>query len=224
MFLELERAELRLQLTTAAVLALMPLLILPSYSFYYDVTPKVVLALLAAALGLVLLLRDPTLSDVPRVWADPLGRWFCLLAAAQLLSLLLSTFFSSHASLSWNGGNWRRFGLVSQCAVIVLAYLIATSRLESGWQVCFTPPPPQASPSLYTESSNTLASIRCCQRPATTLAKASRPSFDRRQLWDTRITSPDICCMWSFLALLCWRRSRSENGRGLERPASPRDP
>ncbi len=135
MFFELERAELRLQQTTAAVLAFTPLLILPAYSFYYDVTPKVVLALLGAALGLVLLLRDSTFSGVPRVWMDPLGRWFCLLAAAQLLSLLLSTFFSSHAALSWNGGNWRRFGFVSQCAVIVLAFLIARSRLESGLQI-----------------------------------------------------------------------------------------
>ncbi len=135
MFPELERAELRLQLTTAAVLALTPLLILPAYSFYYDVTPKVVITLLGAALGLVLLLRDSTFSDVPPVWVDPLGRWFCLLAAAQLLSLLLSTVFSSHAALSWNGGNWRRFGFVSQCAVIVLAYLIAASRLESGLQI-----------------------------------------------------------------------------------------
>ena len=135
MLLELERAELRLQLTTAAVLALTPLLILPAYSFYYDVTPKVVITLLGAALGLVLLLRDSASSGVPRVWMDPLGLWFCLLAAAQLLSLLLSTFFSSHAALSWNGGNWRRFGFISQCAVIVLAYLIATSRLEYGLQI-----------------------------------------------------------------------------------------
>ena len=126
---------MRLQLTTGAVLALAPLLILPAYSFYYDVTPKVAIVLLGAALGLVLFLRDSTFSDVPRLWADPLGRWFCLLAAAQLLSLLLSTFFSSHAALSWNGGNWRRFGFVSQCAVIVLAYLIAQSRLESGLQI-----------------------------------------------------------------------------------------
>jgi O-antigen ligase len=126
---------LRLQLTTAAVLALTPLLVLPAYSFYYDVTPKVVIALLGAALGLVLLLRDSTFSDGPPVWADPVGRWFCLLAVAQLLSLLLSTFFSTHAALSWNGGNWRRFGFVSQCAVIVLAYLIAASRLESGLQI-----------------------------------------------------------------------------------------
>ena len=135
MLLALEGAELRLQLTTAAVLALTPLLILPAYSFYYDVTPKVVITLLGAALGLVLLLRDSTFSNLPRVWMDPLGRWFCLLAAAQFLSLLLSTFFSSHTALSWNGGNWRRFGFISQCAVIVLAYLIARSRLESGLQI-----------------------------------------------------------------------------------------
>ena len=64
-----------------------------------------------------------------------MGRWFCLLAAAQVVSLLLSTFFSSHPALSWNGGNWRRFGFVSQCAVIVLGFLIAASCSGSGLRI-----------------------------------------------------------------------------------------
>jgi O-antigen ligase len=122
------------QLTTAAALALTPLLILPSYFFYYDVTPKLAIALIGAGIALLLCLRDSTF-DARRLWADPLGRRFCLLAAAQLLSLLLSTFFSSHPALSLNGGNWRRLGLVSQSAVIALGFLIAASWSQSGLRV-----------------------------------------------------------------------------------------
>jgi O-antigen ligase len=123
------------QLTIATVLALTPLLILPSYFFYFDVTPKVVIALIGTSIGLLLLLRDSALAGARRLWAYPPGRWFCVLAAAQLISLLLSTFFSSHPALSWNGGNWRRLGLVSQSALIAMGFLIAVSCSESGLRV-----------------------------------------------------------------------------------------
>jgi len=123
------------QLTIAAVLALTPLLILPSFFFYYDVTPKVAIALIGTAIGLVLLLRDSSLAGVRRLRANPVGRCFCLLATAQLISLLLSTFFSSNPALSWNGGNWRRLGLVSQSAVIAFGFLIAVSCSASGLRV-----------------------------------------------------------------------------------------
>jgi len=132
LLVELEGLTLRVQLTSAAVLALTPLLILPPFFFYYDVTPKVDIALLGAAIGLVVFLQDSTLSQPRRLWANPLGRWFCLLAAVQIASLVISTFFSSHLALSWNGGNWRRLGFVSQCAIIALAFLIAAACLESG--------------------------------------------------------------------------------------------
>jgi O-antigen ligase len=123
------------QLTIATVLALTPLLILPSFFFYYDVTPKVAIALIGTSIALLLFVRDSALAGVRRLWAHPLGRGFCLLAAAQLISLLLSTFFSTHPALSWNGGNWRRFGLVSQSAVLALGLLIAVSCSEPGFRV-----------------------------------------------------------------------------------------
>jgi putative inorganic carbon (HCO3(-)) transporter len=119
------------QLTTAAVLALTPLLILPACLFYYDVTPKLAIALIGTSIALLLFLR-PSTPPVSRLWTNPVGRWFCLLAAAQLSSLLLSTAFSSHPALSWNGGNWRRLGLVPQSAVIALAFLVAASCSQSG--------------------------------------------------------------------------------------------
>lgn len=128
---------MRVHFTIAAVLALTPLLILPVYFFYYDITPKVAITLIGAAIGLLLFLCDSTLGKARRLWADRTGRWFCLLTAAQLISLLLSTLFSSNPALSWNGGNWRRFGLVSQCAVVALAFLIAASCSESGLRILF---------------------------------------------------------------------------------------
>jgi O-antigen ligase len=119
----------------AAVFTLTPLLILPGYSFYYDVTPKIAVVLICTAIGLLFFVRDSSFAGARRLWANPLGRWFCLMAVAQLASLLLSTFFSSNPALSWNGGNWRRFGLVSQFAVIALGFLIAVSCSESGLRV-----------------------------------------------------------------------------------------
>jgi O-antigen ligase len=126
---------LRVQLTISAVLVLTPLLILPACFIHYDVTPKIAVALIGAAIALLLSFGPSTLDQMRRLWADPVGRWFCLLAAAQLISLLLSTFFSSHPTLSWNGGNWRRFGLVSQCAVLALGFLTAASCSESGVRI-----------------------------------------------------------------------------------------
>jgi O-antigen ligase len=129
------RQVVRVHFTIGAALALTPLLILPGYLFYYDVTPKVAVALMGTAIALLLFLCDPGFAGAHRWWAHPLGRWYCLLAGAQLAWLLLSTFFSSHPALSWNGGNWRRFGFVSQFAVIAMGFLIVASCSESGSRV-----------------------------------------------------------------------------------------
>ena len=112
------------------MLALTPLLILPAWFFYYDVTPKVAVFLIGTAIGLLLFLRDSADGEIRRLWSDKTGRWFCVLSAAQLIWLLLSTYFSSNSALSWNGGTWRRFGFVTQSALVALAFLIAASRPE----------------------------------------------------------------------------------------------
>jgi len=129
-------------LTIAAVLSLTPLLILPAYLFHYDVTPKVDVVLIGTAIGLLILLWgsrshlqvDP-LARARRLWAHPLSRCFILLAAAQIVSLLLSTLCSRYPALSWNGGNWRRFGFASQSAVIAFGFLIAVSYSNPGLRV-----------------------------------------------------------------------------------------
>jgi O-antigen ligase len=120
-------SSVRTNVAIAAVLALTPLLILPGCFFSYDITPKIVVALTGAAIALLLFLRE---------WrAIRVCRWFCALAFAQILSLLLSTLFSTHPALSWNGGNWRRLGFVSQTAVIVLALLVAATYSEFGLRI-----------------------------------------------------------------------------------------
>jgi O-antigen ligase len=125
----------RVQLTIAAVLALTPLVILPSWVFHYDVTPKVALVFIGASISLLLFFGDSTLGYVHRLWADPLGRCLCLLTAAQIISLLVSTLGAGTPALAWFGGNWRRFGFVSQSAVVVLAFLIAASCWDAGVRV-----------------------------------------------------------------------------------------
>jgi O-antigen ligase len=123
------------QLTIAAVLALTPLLILPAYFFYYDVTPKLAVALIGTAIGLLLFCRDLKFEGMRRLCTNPVSRWFCLLAAAQLISLLISTLLSSKPALSWNGGNWRRLGFVSQSAIIALGFLIVATHSKSGLRI-----------------------------------------------------------------------------------------
>ncbi|MBI1786756.1 MAG: O-antigen ligase family protein [Acidobacteria bacterium] len=101
-------------LVLPAVLALMPLLIAPGLLFSFDVTPKAVVLLIGVAVALPLL---------------PMGqsRWFRALLAVEAVSLLLSTAFSAHWQLSIAGTNWRRFGLVTQLAVLLFALLVAGS-------------------------------------------------------------------------------------------------
>jgi len=121
--------------TIAAVLAFTPLVILPGIFFYYDVTPKVLVLLIATGIGTVLLSWGTALNGVERLWTNPEGRCFTLLAAANLASLVLSTVFSQHPALSWSGGNWRRFGFVSQFAVIAFGLLVAVSCTQSSLRV-----------------------------------------------------------------------------------------
>jgi O-antigen ligase len=113
------------QFSVAAVLAVTPLLILPGYFFYYDVTPKIALVLIAAAVMLPFFLED---RMPQRLWKHPLGRALCVLTLAQSASLLLSTVLSTHPALSWNGGNWRRLGFVSQFAVLAFGLVVAATQ------------------------------------------------------------------------------------------------
>jgi O-antigen ligase len=52
-------------------------------------------------------------------------RWLAMLLLAQALSVALSTAFSTDRALSLGGSNWRRFGLITQCAALWFAWIAA---------------------------------------------------------------------------------------------------
>jgi O-antigen ligase len=100
------------------VAALLPVVIAPGLLFYFDVTPKLVILLIGLSAALILW-RGELPLDSRR------NRTFLLLLGAQAISLVVSTVASVAPALSLNGSNWRRFGLVSQIAVLLFAMLVA---------------------------------------------------------------------------------------------------
>ncbi len=101
------------------VLAATPLALVTGIFLSHDVIPKAILILAGAACLLFLLPRwTPALIALH---AQRKGRLFLYLAIAQLISLTLSTVFSSQPTLSLMGTVWRRFGLIEQTGALVIA-------------------------------------------------------------------------------------------------------
>jgi hypothetical protein len=100
------------------VAAVLPVVIAPGFLFYFDVTPKLLILLIGVAAALALWRGElPTGSRQNRI--------FLLLLLLEGVSLAISTALSTHPALSFNGGNWRRFGLISQLAILIFAALVA---------------------------------------------------------------------------------------------------
>jgi O-antigen ligase len=115
-------------LLQGAVVAVVALIILPGFSFYFDITPKLVVLLAGTGVMLVTLGvaaspsgRGPDKS-APPAKARPV---FSVLLLLSLLSLAVSTAFSSHPGMSLFGSNWRRFGSVVQGTVLLFAWVVA---------------------------------------------------------------------------------------------------
>ncbi len=121
------KAAERLGILLTVSLVAVPLLIAPGVSFYFDITPKVVVLLLGAGVGV--LLWDGYGPGLRAVMTNPWGRGFVALIGAQAFSLLVSTALSSQIPLSFAGTNWRRLGLVTHIGLLVFA-LVAL-----GWLV-----------------------------------------------------------------------------------------
>ena len=99
-------------LVQAAAIGLIALVLTPGWLFYFDVTPKLVVLLLIAA--------------VSTVGSRPAARSvFSLLLLLSLVSLALSTAVSTNPAISAFGANWRRYGAVTQAAILVLAWFLA---------------------------------------------------------------------------------------------------
>jgi len=105
------------------VVALVPLVITPGLLFYFDVTPKIALLTLGVAAALPWFAPRKLLA-----WRG--GRWLCALLGAQAFSLVLSTVFSSRVGLSTFGTNWRRFGLITQMALLLFTALAAVDMAD----------------------------------------------------------------------------------------------
>jgi O-antigen ligase len=102
------------------VVALVPLVITPGLLSYFDITPKI--AILLFGVSCLLCARENE-RNVRLLFSTRLGRWFVILLGAMWLSAAIATAFSMHRALSLNGGTWRRFGLVTQSALLLFTLL-----------------------------------------------------------------------------------------------------
>lgn len=94
---------------------LLPILIAPGALFYFDVTPKILVLLASAVAALII-----CLGKRPGVRG-----FFSWAIAAQAVAVAIATAFSTHIALSFSGTEWRRFGMVTQLALLAFAALAA---------------------------------------------------------------------------------------------------
>lgn len=109
-----------------AAVALVPLIITPGVLFYYDVTPKIAVLFLGAALTLLL-----SRIDLGLLWLHRPARWFLGIVALQWIWFALATALSSDRSLSLNGASWRRDGLITQTGLLAFTLLCLEWLLEN---------------------------------------------------------------------------------------------
>jgi O-antigen ligase len=100
----------------AAAIALIALIITPGWLFYFDVTPKLVVLLLASSVALVPMRRGKLMG----------------LALLTLASLALSTGLSSNPKLSFYGTHWREYGALTQAAVLIFAWALSEQTRRIG--------------------------------------------------------------------------------------------
>jgi O-antigen ligase len=102
--------------------AISAILLLPPWSFSFDIVPKIVVILAAAALVFVLPYKRPDIMRDPA--AKPL-RYFAIILAAQAVITIIAAIFSTHPRFSWIGSTWRRSGVIAEIAVLVVAAAVA---------------------------------------------------------------------------------------------------
>jgi hypothetical protein len=116
-------------LAVFATVFLAPLALAPHLLFYYDITPKVALLLLGAAIALALTSLE--LDSLLAFCGTRYGRWYAAMTGAAVALAGLATFRSAHPALAWNGSTWRRMGALTECAVILSALWIAAYTVKS---------------------------------------------------------------------------------------------
>ena len=98
-------------LLQAVAIGLIALILTPGALFYFDVTPKLAVLLMATAM----LLPFASRRSLP------------LLVWLYAASLTLSASFSLHPGLSWFGSSWRRYGAVTQLALLLFGWMATAS-------------------------------------------------------------------------------------------------
>src|ERR1700694_3581678 len=111
-------------LVLAASLALIPLAMAPGVLFYFDVTPKIAVLLIATAIAL--LFAKGNAEGLRTLQATRQGRLLTYLIAGQAPSLVISTAFSQDIALSITGSAWRRCGAIVELSILVFTLLLAT--------------------------------------------------------------------------------------------------
>lgn len=108
------------------IAALVPLIITPHLFFYFDITPKLVVFLFGVSIALLYYRQNA--AHIATLLRSRAGVWFAALLACQWVVLAVSTALSSHPVLSLHGGAWRRYGFITQTALLVFT-LIASAWL-----------------------------------------------------------------------------------------------
>ena len=99
----------------ALLIGLTALILAPGYSFYFDVTPKLVILLAGTAVLLA--------WSAVRYRAAP--RSFSMVILLTLVSLAVSSAASDHPALSVFGTIWRRYGALPQAVLLLFAWMVA---------------------------------------------------------------------------------------------------
>ncbi len=113
----------------AATAFLVPLILTPRLLYYYDITPKVALVILAAALALAAACfeLDSWIAFARSRW----GRRYLIAAAGCIVTSGIAAWRSAEHDLAWYGSNWRRMGALTECATVLAAVWIAQRAARS---------------------------------------------------------------------------------------------
>jgi len=100
----------------AGAIAFIALILTPGLLFYFDVTPKLLVLLVAAGVALVPIRRSRLMG----------------LVILTLISLAVSTALSPNPALSFCGTRWRQYGALAQAAVLMFAWALSAQTERIG--------------------------------------------------------------------------------------------